>query len=299
MDPTPEHPFGEALREARTRAGLSVEDLARATRIQVRYLRAMEAEAWAEVPGGVIGRGFVRVVARELRVPADDLMERYRASRREEPAPTPRGLPEPEWEVPLTEERSPLPLGWLLLLAVVGGLVAAGWWAARTGNLPWSTDLPVVSARQPVGREPAPAAEAKAPQAEAAQAKLPQAEAAQSAPRAVPIPKEPPAGPAPAAAETPEQAREPAPAAPERLRLGIRAVEKAWVRVIADGGAPQDRVFQPGEERTFEAEKGFRVKLGNAGGVRFVWNGEPLKAPGLPGQVKEIRLPEDLAALRP
>ena len=298
MDPTPEHPFGEALREARTRAGLSVEDLARATRIQVRYLRAMEAEAWADVPGGVIGRGFVRVVARELRVPAEELLERYRASRGEEQVPTPRGLPEPDWEVPLDNEHSGFPLGWLLLLAVIGGLVAAGWWALRTGHLPWSAKPPAVSERRPAGREPAPAPPAPAPRAGASPAKAAPPEA-QAPPQAPPVQPAEPAPAAPAAAGAPAPPPPPAPAQPERLRLQVVAVEKAWVRVIADGGAPQDRVFQPGEERTFEAEKGFRIKLGNAGGVRFVWNGEPLKAPGLPGQVREIRLPEDLDALRP
>ncbi len=279
--------FGAHLRGARERAGLTLEDLARATRIPAERLRALEAEDWARFPGGVFGRGFVRNVARELRLPEDETVERYRRARGEEtgrPA-VPKGLPEPDWEVRLGPGRAARFWPVLLVLAIVAA-----------GAFLW-LHLPAVQPLLPVptGEPPEPVASAGSGEA-----------AAPSRPEAgpgAPAPPVPEARPSPAEPAPPPGSRTAPPSAPgpppQTLTLEVRAVDKAWVQVVTDGGEPQARVFKPGERRTFQAREGFRVKLGNAGGVRLYWNGQALKPPGVPGQVKEIVLPRDLEALRP
>jgi len=58
--------FGEHLRREREMRGVSLEEIAGATRISTRFLDALEKEAWDRLPGGVFNRGFVRTVARFL-----------------------------------------------------------------------------------------------------------------------------------------------------------------------------------------------------------------------------------------
>ena len=92
---------GQSLRQAREEAGLKVSDLAATTRIGARYIEALEAEDWSLVPGAVIGRGFVRVLARELRLDPAPLVEAYRAARGEGDETPDHMLPEADWKVDL------------------------------------------------------------------------------------------------------------------------------------------------------------------------------------------------------
>jgi cytoskeleton protein RodZ len=58
--------FGSELRQQRNWQGVQLEDISAATRITVRYLRALEEEAFGELPGGVFNKGIVRSYARFL-----------------------------------------------------------------------------------------------------------------------------------------------------------------------------------------------------------------------------------------
>ncbi len=274
--PSEPHRFGPALREAREAAGHTLEEVAHATRIRRSYLEALEAEDWGRVPRGVIGRGFVRLVAKEIGAPEAELLDLYHRCRPDEASVPARRLPEPDWEVSLRGGRRRLLPGGLGLVLVMAGL-GAGWWFWG-GAVPPAPQGPAVETVAPGGSTPAG-------EGDGAAAPEPEVPAEARAP-------EPPPGREAPAEETATRTTAP-------FTLEIRATEKAWVRVVADGGEPDDQVFQPGEKRTYEARNGFSVKLGNAGGVRFVWNGTLLKVPGRPGEVKEVRLPAELEALLP
>ncbi len=56
--------FGDGLKAERERRGIALDDIAVATRVSVRNLHALEAEQFAELPGGVFNRGIVRAYAR-------------------------------------------------------------------------------------------------------------------------------------------------------------------------------------------------------------------------------------------
>ncbi len=270
--------FGAELREARERVGLDLETLAATTRIQQAYLKALEAEDWAKLPGGVIGRGFVRVLAREVRVPAEELVARYRAARGEEDGEPRHELPESDWKVSLRGERGgrPVRLVALLLLGAVVGIWIWSPWSVERSEAPPAAGPAVAPPAEPVtAPTPAPAAEPAAPPALQSETAEPSPPPQEAAPQEVAAP------------------------VPSRAVLEISAVEKVWVRVAPDGAAAADRVFSPGEQRSYELESGVTLKFGNAGGVRLRWNGETLKVPGAPGQVKTVSLPQDLDALRP
>ena len=58
--------IGASLREARTRRGLSREDVQKAIRIRDRYLGALEDENWDLLPGEAYTKGFLRTYAEFL-----------------------------------------------------------------------------------------------------------------------------------------------------------------------------------------------------------------------------------------
>ena len=251
--------FGETLRKAREAAELTEEQLARATRVQARYVRALEAEDWDAVPPGVIGRGFVRLLAKRLGTAGEALPALYAEARPEEP-PVLHTPPGQTFPVALRSSNRGRPV-----LMAIGFLlcVAAGIWVWS----PWTRELP-----------PPTAPEAALPPAQ---------------PESVPAAE-------PAAPSQPEPTPPPPPApVPSLQRLDVVAVEAVWVSVGIDGGRPVGRLLQSGQREVYEARESFVVRLGNAGGVQLTWNGEPLLAPGAPGQVVDLSLPEALGRLRP
>lgn len=69
---------GTVLREARNRRKLELSQVEAATRIRLRYLRAIEHEEWDVLPGGVYTRGFIRTYASFLGLDGDRLVSDYR-----------------------------------------------------------------------------------------------------------------------------------------------------------------------------------------------------------------------------
>lgn len=81
---------GRALRKARLRLGLTVEEAALGTRLRAEYLAALEREAFEELPGEVYARSFLRSYGRYLGLDADKVVSVYeRAVGRGRPAPAP------------------------------------------------------------------------------------------------------------------------------------------------------------------------------------------------------------------
>src|SRR6266581_9628379 len=58
--------FGGRLREARERRGISLRQIANATKISVSVLDALEHNDVSRLPGGIFGRAFVRSYAVEV-----------------------------------------------------------------------------------------------------------------------------------------------------------------------------------------------------------------------------------------
>jgi len=66
--------IGSRLREAREGKGLSLEDVARTTRISRGYLQALEEDDSDKLPSEAYARGFLRVYAQFLNVAAEELV---------------------------------------------------------------------------------------------------------------------------------------------------------------------------------------------------------------------------------
>jgi cytoskeletal protein RodZ len=73
----PSTPFGEHLKREREMRGVTLEEIAAATRISPRFLEALENEQWDRLPGGAFNRGFIRSVARFLGLDEENMVAEY------------------------------------------------------------------------------------------------------------------------------------------------------------------------------------------------------------------------------
>jgi cytoskeleton protein RodZ len=122
--------IGKTLRETRNRQRIDLASVEAATKIRVRYLRAIENEEWDVLPGEAYARSFIRTYANHVGLDGERLADEFR--RLTEGPPRVPHRPEP---VPARRERRPggggprLPAGalaGLIALVLIGILVAIG-----------------------------------------------------------------------------------------------------------------------------------------------------------------------------
>jgi transcriptional regulator with XRE-family HTH domain len=69
--------FGSKLREARERKGVSLREIANATKISIRALEALEHNDISHLPGGIFSRSFVRAYAAEAGLNPDETVDDF------------------------------------------------------------------------------------------------------------------------------------------------------------------------------------------------------------------------------
>lgn len=72
---------GRTLREARSRRRVDLAEIEDATKIRVRFLRAIENEEWDVLPGDAYARSFIRTYAGFLGLDGDRMVDEYRRQR--------------------------------------------------------------------------------------------------------------------------------------------------------------------------------------------------------------------------
>lgn len=72
--------IGSELRRARNARELSLDDIAAVTKISHSVLRALEANAFQDVPGGLFTRGYLRAYATEVGLDPEAIVDAYRAA---------------------------------------------------------------------------------------------------------------------------------------------------------------------------------------------------------------------------
>jgi cytoskeleton protein RodZ len=278
-------PFGENLRREREMRGVTLEEIATATKISVRFLEAIEAEEFSKLPGGIFTRSFLRTYDKYLGLDDERVLAEFQLIAGPMQEADLARVPVRRPSAPTQGSRTP----WLALL-VAAVLLAGGYALFRysrraadvSGNVGQAT--PVI---------PSPSAAVPAPAPESATALLSTA----------PSTARPSASEAGRLSETPGQPLPPVPAstppsttssgltaAPGMLTLQVAAAERSWVAVEADGKTVLQRVQYPNEVETLQARESFAVTTGNAQGIILTLNGETLKPLGRRGEVKSIRL---------
>jgi cytoskeletal protein RodZ len=73
---------GQILRQRREAKNMSIEEIARATRVPMSSVERIESDQFDELPGEVFVRGFLRSYAKAVELDPDEVLARYTASRR-------------------------------------------------------------------------------------------------------------------------------------------------------------------------------------------------------------------------
>src|ERR1700674_2540932 len=69
--------FGRKLRDARERRGVTLRQIANATKISVRVLEALERNDISRLPGGIFSRAFVRSYAVEIGLDPEAIIQEF------------------------------------------------------------------------------------------------------------------------------------------------------------------------------------------------------------------------------
>lgn len=69
--------LGEELRHKREQQGITLADIADATRIGTRFLKAIETDNFSTLPGGIFTRSFIRAYAKHVHMNEDEAISLY------------------------------------------------------------------------------------------------------------------------------------------------------------------------------------------------------------------------------
>jgi cytoskeleton protein RodZ len=318
---------GEILRRARNERHLTLDEVAIRTRINRKYLAAIETGDTSAIPGGFFYKSFVRQYAAALSTGDDNLLDRVEQSLAAEQPP---GPPPPDEEVlkalatkaeengasGSSDSRSAAAYAVLLLLAVAGttGVYmvwhraqqapSAGEVARATPHVPNKEDVspsPQPTSAQPGSPQPAaPQQQAPSPEAQAPVPPVPAepessapATAAQVPPSSVPVPV-----PEEGVSAKPEPNSEAS--ADNKIAINLSAKVETWVSVSADGKTLFRGTLAAGESKTFAAKENARMRIGNAGGLDVGFNGTPTGSLGSNGQpVTVLFTPSSFEIVKP
>jgi cytoskeleton protein RodZ len=287
--------LGDYLKQARKKKGLSLEKVASQTRIQEHHLQALESEDFANLPAKVFAKGFVRSYAKALGLDEEEALQHFLETSGNFYEQHQSEQPQPHVQVKL-DAAPRQSINWSL---VIGALVLIAVGAVWYG-LPKQQETPIALSEQEISssvettQEPMPPLsdppKSLAPVAPVDSTPTPPTSSQISVP-ALPAPKPiipppiepiPPTSPAPQAVEITADASH---------TLEIEATQLTWVVVQSDKQAPNEALLQPGQRKTWKANKQFLLTLGNAAGVVIRLNGESQGPFGKPGQVvRNIRL---------
>jgi cytoskeletal protein RodZ len=265
--------FGEHLKREREMRGVSLEEIAGATRISTRFLEALEREAWDRLPGGVFNRGFVRTVARFLGLEEESLLAEY-ALATHQPAPPAAAAELPARQQPLPQKSSPLALTLVVVFAVLA-LAAAGWYGWRW----FQTHQTELTAEASV--PPAPPAAPAVPSEVWDPSGFPETPEGES---------QQPASPWAEMGPHPHTEASTGAEVEGQLQLEIDALAETMLTVTSDGRLLFAGPIRPGERRSFGAAGVLTVEAEDAGAIRLELNGEALAPIGPLGQPGKITL---------
>jgi cytoskeletal protein RodZ len=248
--------FGEELRREREIRGISLKEIADATKISKRFLEALERNDHHTLPAPVFTRGFVREYSRYVGLNAEEMVNRYNFAaanddRIEKPpqvdkypqTPVRDISPKPPRKRGIPPVYARVDRNLIAALFIAVALAGVAWWAVQHRRI--DAETPVETATPVTTRAAAP-------------------------PPIVP--------PKPVVDDS-------------RLHLAVEVLDNSWVELEADGKKLVAVEMLRGERHTFEANDAFRFRnIGNAAGLKLTLNGAVVPPLGADGEVIRNRV---------
>jgi cytoskeletal protein RodZ len=257
--------FGGRLRQARERQGISLRQIATATKISISALEALERNEVSKLPGGIFSRAFVRSYALEVGLDPEQTVKEFLDRFQTEPAPASlaHSVEVPPEETTFESQRRMA--GVLVrLLAISLPVVGLIMWLSmrgtgREGNPP---QAPLPSGGASPAQPPRPADSVP----------IDSGSAAVTGSSGAPV--------------------DPAPSPPKAvaLRLEVTLSAPSWIVLTVDGERVLARIMQAGEREQRPVRQTAVLEVGDAAAVAFTINGRPGRALGGTGEAKIIRI---------
>jgi len=266
---------GAYLRQERERKNISLDDVAKVTRISLQYLEALERDEFQTLPGSVFARGFLRTYAAHIGLDPNEVLKMYEAQTDSLPSP------EKTEEAPPPKNLEPLAKYILPLVILALGVGVALFFFFKETTVPPSSSLPPSPEISP-----SPTPPSKTPPAEASRSRKKESPKVLEARKAEKSPEKLPTGAS--AASGAEKEKE------KKQVLKVKATERTWMRIQPDDQPEFEVLLQPREMVTWTASSKFQITVGNAGGAEISFNGKPLGLLGVSGQVVHLLLPQEI-----
>jgi cytoskeleton protein RodZ len=233
--------LGQQLKQSREEKGISLQEIAESTHISIRFLQAIENDAYDVLPGGVFNRAFVRKFARRVGFDEEQAVNLYQEQWQEQ-----GGEPERGYQLGVDEPDFRQSSGNGLLLSFVALIVIGSLaYAAYQYFTPPVSD----SDGSAVAGLNAPASPSVTPTPSA----TPEATASPSS--------------SPTPSPTPE-----APAGAMRVQL-TAPIEEVWLKVKPDGKEAEQMLLQRGESREFDVSEEIILSIGRVQSLKIAING--------------------------
>jgi cytoskeleton protein RodZ len=263
--------IGARLRQERLGQGLALEDIAKSTRIPARFLEAIEADNFSQIPGLIFTRNFVKQYAVALKLDPNPLLEELpKQDGASIPMPDPPARARSSYHRDRAMRSLATSFAWIVLAGGAG--YAAYIHFNHTLRTP-AADIPAGAQSQSTSDTPV-----DAPPAVTASGATPD-----SAPQqfiggvAQPQSDKPEPNPGPPAQALPVQ-------------VSMTAHQAAWVQVTADGKPAFTGILQSNETKQIAAAEQVKILTGNAGGLTISLNGKTLDPIGPSGQIRSLKL---------
>jgi len=251
--------FGRKLRDAREKRGISLRQIASATKISVSALEALERNDISRLPGGIFSRAFVRSYALEVGLDPEatiqDFIAQFPSDSVTAGHPTTDRV---EDEEAVESDRRMATTGLQLALISIPIAIAVVYFGT-SGRKAAPTETPAATASAASSSAP----EARAPESAAPAADLP---AATSEPAAPPT------------------------AVDDRLVVNLSVTRPCWISASVDGQKKLERLLQPGDPQTIDVTRELVLTAGDASAVEMTLNGAPARPLGKSGEVVTRRL---------
>ena len=265
---------GDILRKERITRRIALETIAKDLKLNVKYIKALEANDYSGLPADPYVRVYFRSIAKYLLLDPEEILKRFYDE---------RGIPPEAYKkdnnskltISLVEnKRSNRPL--VIIIAVIVALAAFSFIAKRFGWI--SSASTEQTADGQIGKKQHSENDARgATGADSAEdsligALIPHHE---TAPLAAAAPSVPPAG-APIAAGTADKKQGAAMDTIKQLSLEIKALkDSVWIQIFSDGQSWK-RYLYANQSKKFTARDSFNVHVGNNSLLRYTYNNKPL-----------------------
>ncbi len=269
--------FGEYLKKEREARSISLEEVSEATKIRRVFLEAIEDGDTDKLPANVFIKGFLRSYAKYLEVDSAEVLAAYRTYM-DNMTNSDQGDAAPHKKKVLCHPILVIaPVAVILLISLMIYFNSSKKDGVESCVAPISSEL--IEAQEPPGIESVGRA-------------LPSVELDKGFPVAAENSEEEPSATASEVSEgEAASAEEDIFQIEEKKTLLAKASEMTWLRIQIDDKPPIEMTLKPGDSHAWTGLNGFKLDVGNAGGINLFYNGKEINRLGDTGQVVSLTLP--------